>query len=93
MLKPRPHPLSPLLRHPLLKDSRFMALLSLLLPGGSLLAYAHFIETRWLELTRHRVALAGLQKPLKLLHLSNLHLTREDAWHRQMLAQLEDGVV
>lgn len=90
MLKPRPHPLSPLLRHPLLKDSRFMGLLSLLLPGGSLLAYAHFIETRWLELTHHRIPLRGLKAPLRVLHLSDLHLTREDPWHRAMLAQLQE---
>jgi len=89
MLKPRPHPLSPLLRHPFLKDSRFIGLMSLLLPGGSLLAWSHFVETRWLEITRYPVTLPGLSQPLRLLHLSDLHFTRADAWHQQMVDALQ----
>lgn len=89
MLKPKRHPLSTVLRHPLLKDSRFMAALSLAMPFGSLLAYSHFLETRWLEVSRYPVTLKGLTRPLRLLHLSDLHLTKEDAWHRAMIQQLQ----
>lgn len=44
---------------------------------GSLLAavaYPLFLEGRWLETTHTRIELAGLQRPLRLLHLSDLHL-------------------
>lgn len=90
MLKPRPHPLSRLLRHPFLKDSRFIGLVSMAMPGGSVLAWSHFVETRWLEVTQYARVLPGLKAPLRLLHLSDLHFTRADAWHQKMLDSLKD---
>ena len=35
--------------------------------------YAGFIEPRWLEVTRKPVRIPGLHRPLRLLHLSDLH--------------------
>jgi uncharacterized protein len=37
-------------------------------------AYPLFIEGRWIETTITRIELTGLQRPLRLLHLSDLHL-------------------
>lgn len=84
-VRPKPHPLGRVLRLPFFKDSTALGLASLLLPGGSLLAYSHFLETRWLERTQHTLELPGMKRPLKVLHLSDLHLTRADTWHEGLL--------
>jgi len=82
-------PLVRILRHPLLKDSRFLGALSLALPGGSLLAYSHFVEPRRLEVTQHRIPIPGLTKPLQMLHLSDLHFIKDDRWVWRMIRELE----
>ena len=54
--KPPSHPpLMRLLRSRILLDSRFIGLLSALLPGGSILAWSHFVERHRLEITHHRM--------------------------------------
>ena len=41
--------------------------------GGSAAAYARFIEPDWFEVTSKTVGLPHLTKPLRLVHLSDLH--------------------
>ncbi len=36
-------------------------------------AYAKFVESGWLELTRNEIPVAGLERPIRVLHLSDLH--------------------
>ena len=38
------------------------------------MAYPLFVEGRWLETTHTRIELAGLERPIRVLHLSDLHL-------------------
>jgi hypothetical protein len=88
MLNRRPPPLVRVLRHPLWKSHAFIGAVSAIVPGGSMLAYSHFVETRWLKIATHRVPLAGLARATRLLHLSDLHLVREDRWVRGMIDRL-----
>ena len=81
-------PLVRLLKKPWLRDGRVIGVLSALLPGGSLLAWAHFVEPRRLEVSRHRCPLAPGAPPLRILHLSDLHFARDGAWVRSILEQL-----
>ncbi len=48
-------------------------LISALGAGVAIPGYARLMEAGWLEVTEKRVRLRGLQKPLLLLHLSDLH--------------------
>jgi hypothetical protein len=56
------------------------ALLALALLGALCLGYAFFIEPHWIEVTHHRVQVTGLKQPLKVAHLTDLHLRR---WGRR----------
>jgi len=61
---------------------------SLLIPGGSLLLYAHYVETRRFR-TRHLdLTLPSLPGPFRssLIHISDLHLNRGGRWARRMIA-------
>jgi len=62
--------------------------LSLVLPGGSLLLYAHYVETGRFRATTVDLPLAGLPRSFasSLVHISDLHLTRDDRWARRMVA-------
>jgi predicted MPP superfamily phosphohydrolase len=42
--------------------------------AGLLVSYPLYIEARWVETTRTRIELPELRRPLRLLHLSDLHL-------------------
>ena len=82
-------PLMRLLRTRALLDSRFLGVLSALLPGGSLLGWAHFIEPNMVEITHHRAPLGGA-KPLRILHLSDLHFTRDIPWAHRVLKKVAE---
>lgn len=82
-------PLVRLLKKPWIRNPKVIGLLSALLPGGSLLAWAHFVEPRNLDVTRHCHPLADGEKPITILHLTDLHFSRDDAWSRRMLDQLQ----
>jgi len=90
MLKSKPHPLGRYLRHPLFKSSAFLGAVSAFLPGGSILAYSHFIETRRLEIVRMRVPIRGLTAPVRLMHISDAHLIRHDRWHLAMFKKIAE---
>lgn len=77
------------LKSPLLRDSRFIGALSALLPGGSLLAWSHFVETRNLEISHHQALLEPGRDTLKVLHLSDLHFSKDNPWVRSILRQLQ----
>ncbi len=49
-------------------------ILLLTLIGGMTLGYAYFIETKWLEITRHQINLkSNSNKKLKIIQISDLH--------------------
>lgn len=48
-------------------------LLRLTVAAGAALSYPLYWEPRWLDVTHRRIGIAGLHRPLKLLHLSDLH--------------------
>ena len=62
--------------------------LSLALPGGSLLLYAHYVEPSRFRSTLVDLPLAGLPGSFRssLVHISDLHLTRDGRWARRMIA-------
>ncbi len=64
-----------------------MAGLSLLLPGGSLLAYGHFIGRFRFEHTLFSVPWPLPGPPLRVMHLSDLHLSRWDSYARRLLGE------
>lgn len=50
------------------------------------LLYAHCIEPRWLEITRHGVRVQGLGGELRIVHLTDLHLDEDtDSWAEEVL--------
>src|SRR5579872_1498522 len=55
--------------------SRRKFLASIGLGGVGLAGYSHFVEADWLEIGRHRIETPGGagQRPIKLLHLADLH--------------------
>jgi uncharacterized protein len=64
-------------------------LLMLLVAGVLVAAYAVFIERRWYRLVRRRLdILPAGARPLSVLHLSDLHITRGDGGKRRFLASL-----
>lgn len=64
--------------------------LSLFVPGGSLLFYAHYIEPGRFRTRRLDLSLAGLPSSFRssLVHISDLHLTRDGRWARRMIAAI-----
>lgn len=82
-------PLIRLLRSPLLRDSRWIGAAAGLLPGGSLLAWAHFVEPRRLEVTHHTHPLGEATPPITLLHLSDLHFITDDIHNRRLVEKLQ----
>lgn len=48
------------------------------LAGGGLAAWGHWFETEWLEVTRTRIRIfpGPVPRPLRVLHLSDLHFSR-----------------
>lgn len=57
----------------LVEKNRFVIVCIVLLIG--LFAYCHWVETQWIDVTRHTVkGDFGLKKPLKLAHISDLHI-------------------
>ncbi|HYX34357.1 MAG TPA: metallophosphoesterase [Oligoflexus sp.] len=63
--------------------------LSLLGTGTLVFIYAAFIEIEWLEITTHRLAWDGLQQPIKILHVSDLHFRKvERRLDRTILAAM-----
>lgn len=83
-------PLFRLLRSRWLLDSRFIGGLAAALPGGSLLAWAHFVEPYRLELTHHAAPLGDTPggRPIRLLHLSDLHFREDARWERSVVEAL-----
>ena len=64
-------------------------LLVLLVTGVLVAAYAVFVERRWYRLVRRQLdILPAGARPLTVLHLSDLHLTRNDLGKRRFLASL-----
>lgn len=64
-------------------------LLVLLATGVLVAAYAVFVERRWYRLVRRQLdILPAGARPLTVLHLSDLHLTRNDLGKRRFLASL-----
>jgi len=55
--------------------------LSGLSTGGAVFAYAGLIEKWRIEVTQTAIAMPGLHRPLKLAHLSDLHLGRAISLH------------
>ena len=53
-------------------------------------AYGVFVERRWFRLARHRLEIlpGSAWSPLRVLHLSDLHFTRNDRRKRRFLASL-----
>ena len=82
-------PLIRLLRSPLLRDSRWIGAAATLLPGGSLLAWAHFVEPRRLEVTHHTHLLGEGTPPITLLHLSDLHFITDDRSAYKLVEKLQ----
>lgn len=65
------------------------AFLVLLAAGALVVAYAVLIERRWYRLRRHRLAILPTDTAgLTVLHLSDLHLLRDDEGKRRFLASL-----
>lgn len=67
-----------------------IALLLLALLGGACLAYGFFIEPSWVEVTHHRVEVSGLDKELKVAHLTDLHLREWGRRERTLLRLLDE---
>jgi hypothetical protein len=65
-------------------------LLALVLLGALGLGYAFFIEPSWIEVTHHRVQLAGLKQRLKVAHLTDLHLQQWGRRERELLRLLNE---
>jgi predicted MPP superfamily phosphohydrolase len=64
-------------------------LLVLLVTGVLVAAYAVFVERRWYRLVRRQLdILPAGARPLTVLHLSDLHLTRNDLGKRRFMASL-----
>ncbi|MDY7232022.1 metallophosphoesterase [Hyalangium rubrum] len=63
--------------------------LVLALLGGLALLYAALIEPAWIEVTHHRVTLAGLSKELKIAHLTDLHIREWGRREQKLLRLLE----
>jgi len=61
------------------------------LPGGSLLLYARFVEPALFQVRRPRLTLPGAPPGFRssLVHLTDLHLRRDDWWARGLLRSLE----
>jgi predicted MPP superfamily phosphohydrolase len=47
-------------------------------------------ELSQLEVTRHRIRLAGLEKPIRILHLTDIHLRELDDWTERLCAKLKE---
>ncbi|MBI2884861.1 MAG: metallophosphoesterase family protein [Candidatus Omnitrophica bacterium] len=65
-----------------------MMVLACLVAAAGALAYAVWIEPRWIEVTRHRV-IAPVSAPITLAHLTDLHTTRMGPRERRLLALLD----
>ena len=65
-------------------------LLALVLLGAASLGYAFFIEPSWIEVTHHRVQLAGLRQDIKVAHLTDLHIRRWGRREQALLRLLEE---
>jgi hypothetical protein len=65
-------------------------LLALVLLGVLCLGYAFFIEPAWIEVTHHRVQLAGLKQRLKVAHLTDLHIRQWGRREQALLQRLEE---
>jgi predicted MPP superfamily phosphohydrolase len=65
-------------------------ILSLIVMGAAVLAYAVFLERRWYRLARYRLDIlpAATREPLSILHLSDLHMISNDDQLRRFLASL-----
>ena len=62
-----------------LSRKQFVGLLSSVPILGILtVAYMRWLEPHWLELTRKRLKLKHLNQPIRLLHLSDFHITSEE---------------
>jgi uncharacterized protein len=46
-------------------------------------------EVGWFRLSQHRLAIDGLEKEIRILHLSDIHLQTETEWLEQLCLQLE----
>jgi len=64
---------------------RFAILASVIL--ASVAGYAFFIEPNWLEVTHHSVEM-NLSQPVKVAHLTDLHLHRMGKREREVLSIL-----
>lgn len=72
----------------LMKKNRFVIVCIALLCG--LFGYCHWIETQWIEVTRHSIeGDFGLKKPLKLAHVSDLHIRSMGSREAKILTILE----
>lgn len=65
-------------------------LLGVALLGALALGYAALIEPGWIEVTHHRVALAGFGKELKIAHLTDLHIREWGRREQKLLRLLEE---
>jgi predicted MPP superfamily phosphohydrolase len=64
--------------------SRRTAAVLLGIISAILFAYSRWIEPSWIEVTRHQV-LANIERPLKIIHLSDLHTYELGARERRIL--------
>jgi hypothetical protein len=84
-------PLIWLVNRPLWWRPRHLIPAALLLPGGSMLLYARFVEPALFRVRRPQLELPGASPAFhsSLVHLSDLHLRRDDWWARRLLRTLD----
>jgi uncharacterized protein len=70
-----------------------LIVISLLAVAAVVAAYAILVERRWYRLRRYRVDIlpAGASERLTLLHLSDLHMVRDDERMKRFLASLPEA--
>lgn len=66
-------------------------ILFLTLIGGMTLGYAYFIETNWLEITRHQIYLkSNSNKKLKIIQISDLHTKGIGSIEKKMIEAVQN---